>query len=96
MEYRGYGVEYILVELPFFVKFSDDFPKGYIVEKKELTNVYKINGMKLLDWLHKKGYSSYNSKMLIAQTKAYEILSKKIDRMFDNIFDVSFEGDNND
>ena len=47
-----------------------------------------MNATKVLDYLYKNGYSSYDSDMLVKQTKAYEYLVKRIERMF--------EGDDDD
>jgi hypothetical protein len=81
-QYKSEEVEYLLMEFPFWVKFQTGFPKGVIVEKTKLTNVYKVNGVKLLNWLHEQGYSSYNADMLVKNTKQFEYLEKSIERMF--------------
>lgn len=75
--------EYVVVELPYFVKFQEGFPARTLVEKTATTNVYRINAVRLLDWLHEKGYSTYSAKQLVLQTKDYERLEASIDRMFD-------------
>ena len=83
MQYRTGNPEYVLFEFPFWVTFDKTFPKGHIVEKTTLTNTYKINAVKLLNWLHANGHSPYDSKELIKQTKQFEVLDKSIDRLFD-------------
>ena len=81
-QYRTGNPEYVLFEFPHWVVFDSTFPKGHIVEKTVETNTYKINAVKLLDWLYNKGYSAYNSKQLVAQTRVFELLDKAVDRMF--------------
>lgn len=81
-QYRTDNPEYVLFKFPHWVVFDSTFPKGHIVEKDLETNTYKINAVKLLDWLYNKGYSSYDSKQLVKQTRMYEVLDKSIDRMF--------------
>lgn len=83
---RSGNPEYVLIEFPYFVKFRAGFPKGVLLEKKPSTNVYKINAVRLLDWLHKNGYSTYSATELVQRTKDYERLESSIDRMF-NQFD---------
>lgn len=85
MQGRSEGPEYILIEFPYFVKWSAGFPKGVLVEKTASTNTYKINAVRLLDWLYNNGHSKYNAKQLVQQTKDYERLDASIDRMFDII-----------
>jgi hypothetical protein len=75
--------EYIVVELPYFVKFQKGFPKGILVERTATTNVYHIDAVKLLDWLHANGYSAYNATELVQRTRDYERLESSITRLFD-------------
>lgn len=82
MQYRTEYPEYVLFRFPHWVVFDKTFPKGHIVEKDLETNTYKINAVKLLDWLHANGHSSYDSKQLVKLTRMYEVLDKSIDRMF--------------
>ena len=77
--------EYVLVELPYFVKFQRGFPKGRLVEKTKTSNLYRINAVRLLNWLHSKGHCQYDAKQLVARTTQYEVLDKAIERMF-NMF----------
>lgn len=76
--------EYVVLEFPYFAKFQTGFPPRKLVERTDATNVYQIDAVKLLDWLHKKGYSAYNAKQLVQRTKDFERASATIDRMFDN------------
>lgn len=82
-QYRDGGVEYILVQFPHWATFSEEFPKGVVVEREELYNTRKINAVKLVDWLYKNGHSPYDSGMLVKQTKHYMRLEKQIERMFE-------------
>ena len=81
-QYRTANPEYVLFRFPHWVEFDKTFPKGHIVEKDTETNTYKINAVKLLDWLYNNGHSSYDSKQLVQQTRMYEVLDNSIDRMF--------------
>lgn len=83
-QWRTDNPEYVLFRFPHWVKFANGFPKGHIVDKDNETNTYKINAVKLLDWLYNNGHSSYDSKQLVRQTRMYEVLDKSIDRMFTN------------
>ena len=74
--------EFVLVDFPASVKFAPGFPRGVIVERNSTTNAHKINAVKLLDWLHERGYSSYSAKQLVQQTKDYERLEASIEKMF--------------
>lgn len=82
MQYRSDNPEYVLFRFPHWVVFAKTFPKGHIVDKDLETNTYKINAVKLLDWLYNNGHSSYDSKQLVKQTRMYEVLDKSIERMF--------------
>lgn len=82
-QYRDGGVEFVLLELPHWCTFSDDFPKGVVVEKSALYDVRKINAVKLLDWLYNNGHAPYDSATLVKQTKQFEYLDKQIERMFE-------------
>lgn len=79
-QYKGDGVEYILMDFPVLSKFSKCFPKGKIVSRTPDTVTRRINAMKLLDWLFIAGYAPYNSAMFIKQTKQFEYFVKDIDR----------------
>lgn len=83
IQYRSGEPEYVLFEFPYFVKFAPTFPKGIIVERTPATNVYKVNAVKLLNWLHANGHSPYDAATLVKETKQFEYLTKGIDRMFD-------------
>lgn len=82
MQYRTDNPEYVLFRFPHWVEFDKTFPKGHIVAKDNETNTYKINAIRLLDWLYENGHSSYDTKQLVRQTRMYEVLDKGIDRMF--------------
>jgi len=75
--------EYVEVAFPYFVKFQKGFPKGYLIEKTLTSNVYQINAVRLLNWLHEKGYSKYSPKEVVAYTREYESIEKRIERMLD-------------
>lgn len=82
-EYRNGEPVAVLMEFPFWVKFTRGFPKGQVVSKTLATNTHKVNAVKLLNWLHANGYSRYNAASLVSETKQYEYLDKSIERMFD-------------
>lgn len=75
--------DYVVVAFAYFTKFAEDFPKGHIIEKEGLTDVRKINAVKLLDWLYKHGHSKYNASQLVLASKQHEVLDNSIERMFD-------------
>jgi hypothetical protein len=81
--------EYVLIEFPYFVKFAPGFPKGHIVQRtasncsKLPTNTYKVNVVKLLDWLYENGHSVYNASQLVQQTKSFEHFEDSIDKLFE-------------
>lgn len=81
-QYRTGNPEYVLFEFPFWVNFAPDFPKGYIVAKTRSTNTYKINAIKLLDWLFENGHSTYNTRILVAAGREFDELDRSIERIF--------------
>ena len=83
MQGKSEGPEYVLMDFPYFVKFERGFPKGILVERTETTNTYKINAVRLLNWLYSNGHSTYDAKQLVQQTKDYEVLESRINRMFE-------------
>jgi hypothetical protein len=84
-QWRTRSPEYVLMEFPYFIKFREGFPKGPLVEKSPTTNTYKINAVRLLDWLYASGFSTYDTKMLVKQTSTYERFEARIDSMFEII-----------
>lgn len=74
--------EYVLITFPYFIKFQKGFPKGHLAEKKGLSNTYKVNAVKLLNWLHSNGYCKYDARTLVARTQHFEQFDASIDRMF--------------
>jgi hypothetical protein len=83
MEYRSGEPVSVLMEFPFWVTFTRGFPKGHIVAKTLSTNVHKVNAVKLLNWLHENGYSTYNASKLVQETKQYEYLNNEVERLFE-------------
>ena len=85
MENRGvkYKDGSVLFIFPHWINFTREFPKGHIVSRTLETNTYKINAVKLLNWLYDNGHSTYNSSMLVKQTTHYELLDTTIEQMFD-------------
>lgn len=79
-QYRSGNPEYVLMSFPHWVKFSRSFPKGEIVEKTLLTNTYKVNAVKLLNWLYTNGYSQYNVLTLVKETRQFERELNNIDK----------------
>lgn len=82
-QYRTGAPEYVLISFPYWAKFAEGFPKGPLVEKAGRLNTHKVNAVKLLDWLFDNGHSTYNTKMLVQQTRAYEVMDNSIDKMLD-------------
>lgn len=81
-QYRDGGNEFVLFEFVHWCEFAEGFPKGVVVDKTQLTDIRKINAVKLLDWLYKAGHSIYDSGMLVKQTKSYERFEKSIEKLF--------------
>lgn len=77
--------EYVEVEFPYFIKFQRGFPKGTLIEKTKTSNIYRINAVRLLDWLHSNGYSKYTATQIVMRTRGYEQLERSVDKMFDLI-----------
>jgi hypothetical protein len=80
-QHRAGNIAYVLMTFPHWVKFAEDFPKGHITVRTLLTNTYKVNAVKLLDWLYKHGHSSYNASMLVRGTKDFELLDDSVDKL---------------
>ncbi len=81
-QYRNGEVESILCKFPHWCIFSEEFPKGTIVGKEPLYDIRKINAVKLLDWLYSAGHSTYDSKMLVTQSRQFEVLNNQIEKLF--------------
>jgi len=81
-EFRAGYIAYVLFRFPYWVKFSPTFPPRKLVEKDDETNTYKINAVKLLNWLYVNGHSTYDAKMLVSQTKRVEAMMNQLDREF--------------
>ena len=80
--YREGKIAHVLFVFPHWVKFGDGFPRGVIVGKTLITNTYKINAVKLLDWLYKAGKCKYNASLLVKETTRLEVMLRKIERLF--------------
>lgn len=64
----------IYVSLPYFVKIDESFPRGVLVQKEGLKDVYKIKVVKLTNWLHERGFLPDNHRgvMLSLRDLAYK------------------------
>ena len=74
--------KWVYVRFPYFVKFKSGFPKGTVVKKTAMHNVYRINAVKLLDFLFKIGYSKYSSDDVL---KATEEFNKSLDKLINGM-----------
>ena len=72
----------VLITFPYFITFSKGWPRGTVTERTATTNTYKVNTRLLLDWLYEKGYSKYNTTMLVMAAYQVERHMSKMDRMF--------------
>ena len=93
------GRQTILISLPYFAKRAKDFPAGILVSKTAATNIYKIRVKALLDWLHKKGYStfSYNdvTRGMLAFSRDLATLERQLEfneNTLDTELDVPYNG----
>lgn len=85
----------ILLTFPYFIKFkSNDFPKGILVEKTETANIYKVKVRKLLDWLHKNGFSVVDTEAVMSASREFERDLRRMER--DLHLDVGYETCYND
>jgi hypothetical protein len=66
-------------------EFPKDFPRARVREKSENFTTYKLNAVSLLNWLHKHGYSDFDSAGFIAMTKRFEYFEKGIDKLIEEI-----------
>lgn len=64
----------IYVSLPYFVKIDESFPRGVLVQKEGLKDVYKIKVVKLTNWLHERGFlpEDHRNVMLSLRDLAYK------------------------
>lgn len=64
----------IFYKVPYFIKFSHDFPKGIKVGSEGIYDTYKTKTVKLTDWLFEKGYcpESHRGIMLSLRDLAYK------------------------
>lgn len=89
----------VILKLPYFVNFGDDFPHGIIVRKDDEYNYYKAKVFKLADFLYEKGALPGNAKFIVASMRKVNILVGEVERALDckNVMlynDVSVELDN--
>ena len=82
-QYRTGNPEYVLMEVPHWCVFKNGFPNRVLMSKQGLTNTYKVNAVKLLDWLYEQGHSEHNSASLVKMTKQFEYFEKSIDRLIE-------------
>jgi hypothetical protein len=58
------GSEHVLVAFPYTVKFPKGFPKGVLVEKTLVSNIYRVRARLLLEWLHEHGHTEITNATL--------------------------------
>jgi len=89
----------IWYRLPYFCKLAEDFPKGIIVAKDGLCDVYKAKTVKLCDWLHSKGFlpEGHRGIMLSMRELAYreaavtKLLKNVVDSEDKNLYNSNLE-----
>ena len=82
--YHNGELSFMEIEFPYWVKMKKDFPRGNLISKTDYTNIYKVNAVKLLNWLYANGHSEYNTPMLTRRTKQFEYFEGEIERMVTN------------
>lgn len=74
----------ILITFPYFIRFTDKtFPRGMLVSKTATTNVYKIKVKKLMNWLHKKSYTPFDTDAIMQATSNLNRSINKLVRALD-------------
>jgi hypothetical protein len=71
----------VVLKLPYFVRLSEDFPKGVLIKKDETHNWYRAKAFKLADWLHSKGFLPENAKGVVKSMRSVSNLVGEIDRL---------------
>jgi hypothetical protein len=74
----------VVIKLPYFVKISDDMPKGVCIKKDGRYNWYRAKAFKMMDWLYKHGHAAQDAKAVVKSLRAVNNLIGEIDRMLVN------------
>lgn len=69
----------VLISFSYLFKFPEDFPKGILMSEGKYEDVYRIKAVKLLNWMHEKGYSQYHYKDVVIHRR--NLLRKETDLM---------------
>lgn len=71
----------IFYKLPYFAKVAEDFPKGILVKKDGLCDVYKAKTTKVCDWLHANGHLPSDHKNLMLQLRQMAYMEARINSL---------------
>ncbi len=73
----------IILKFPYFVQLAEDFPRGILVKRTTEFNFYRCKCFKIMDWLHKHSYSSYDAKAVVRMQRSVVNLWGQVDKWLD-------------
>jgi hypothetical protein len=82
---------YVIIIFSYFVKFHEDWPKGFLMRRRGLDDVYKVNVHRLLNFLYNQGYSKQSYKDVVTENFRTEMYISKLVSGFNKSVDVDFD-----
>lgn len=92
----------VVFRTPYFVRFSEDFPKGVLEHKTAEHNYYRAKAFRLADWLYRHNYLPADAKGIVLSTRDLVFREAKLNKLlvdaeqsqaYNNCSEL--EGDNN-
>lgn len=74
----------VVIKVPYFIVFADDWPKGILIKRDAHFNWYRVKAFKAADWLHAHGYLAADAKGTVKSMRTVNNLWGEIDRLLMN------------
>jgi hypothetical protein len=74
----------VVIKVPYFIVFADDWPKGILIKRDASFNWYRVKAFKAADWLHRHGYLAADAKGTVKSMRTVNNLWGEIDRLLTN------------
>lgn len=71
----------VVLKVPYFITFDEEFPKGICIKKDECFNWYRAKTFKLADYLHSKGFMPADAKGTMKSMRTVNNLMGEINRL---------------
>lgn len=69
------------VKVPYFCKWSEDYPKGILAGKDGIYDIYKQRVVKVANWLHARGYLPDTHKNIMLSIRDFAYKEARINSM---------------